>query len=349
MASYKYILYEKKRRGLLITLNRPEKLNALNPELCDELNHALREAETDPEVRALVLTGAGGAFSAGEDLAEADGRETAWPYGIPASSSLVYEYDERRDKERTRFLGRQLYWWRYPKPLIGAVSGWCLGAASSLALTCHVTIAADDAVFGQPQVRHGAGTDFLWVALAGFKNALRYSLTGDHLDAEEALRIGLVNQVVPRERLLDECFALVERIALVPPETVKINLHISRLGLEAMGLLKAWTLNAELSAMAHFTKREEFNRRLEEARKKGGLSAFLEARDGPFRPEPFGPRARHGRKDEGLRMKSAEIDDHPAADLSRQDQIDLSAQLLQRAFGNDPGKIGLPFPGEPAP
>lgn len=299
MASYNFILYEKKRRGLLLTLNRPEKLNALSRELCEELDHALKEAEEDPEIRAVVLTGAGGAFSAGEELAEGDGRETAWPYGIPSGSSLAHEYDERRDKERTRVLGSQLYWWRYPKPLIAAVSGWCLGAASSLALTCHVTIAADDAVFGQPQVRHGAGTDFLWVVLAGFKNALRYSLTGDHVDAGEALRIGLVNRVVPRERLLDECFALVERIALVPPETVKINLHISRLGLEMMGLLKAWTLNAELSAMAHFTKREEFNRRLEEARKKGGLGAFLEARDAPFQPEPFGPRSRRKDKDEG--------------------------------------------------
>src|SRR5206468_1208727 len=82
-----------------------------------------------------------------------------------------------------------------------------------------------DAVLGQPQVRHGANTDFIWVALAGFKNALRYSLTGDHVDAQEALRIGLVNQVVPKDQLLETCFAFVERIALVPPETVKIKLH----------------------------------------------------------------------------------------------------------------------------
>jgi enoyl-CoA hydratase len=140
-------------------------------------------------------------------------------------------------------------------------------------------------------VRHGASTDFIWVALAGFKNALRYSLTGDHVDAQEALRIGLVNQVVPKAELLETCFKFVERIARVPPETVKINLHISTQGLEMMGLRKAWMLNAELAAMARLSKREEFNKRLEEAKKKGGLEAFLRERDAPFQPEPFGPRA----------------------------------------------------------
>jgi len=292
MASYENILYEKQRRGVLITLNRPGVVNSMNGALCRELDGALAQAEEDPEIRAVVITGAGGAFSAGEDLSDIGERETAWPYGIPEGMSLAAEYDDLRDMDRDRTLGSQLYRWEYPKPIIGAVSGWCLGAASWLALTCHLTIAAEDAVFGQPEIRHGSTTDFIWVLLAGFKNAIRYSLTGDHVDAQEALRIGLVNTVVPKEKLLDECFRLVERIALVPPETVKINLHISTLGLEMMGLRKAWMMNAELAAMARLSKREEFNRRLEEAKKRGGLSAFLEARDNPFRPEPFGPRSK---------------------------------------------------------
>ena len=291
MSSYKNILYEKKRCGVQITLNRPHVLNALSEELLSELDSALEEGRKDPEIRAVVLTGAGGNFSSGEDLS-ADTREIAWPYGIPVNSSLVYEYDRIRDQDRKSFLERQLYRWEYPKPIIGAVGGWCLGAASWLALTCHLTYAADDAVFGQPQIRHASGTDFVWVMLAGFKNARRYSLTGDHIDAQEALRIGLVNQIVPKDKLLDECFAFVERVALVPPETVKINLHISRMGLEMMGLRKAWLLNAELSAMARLTKEEEFNRKMENARQSGGLRTFFETRDAPFHPEPFGPRAR---------------------------------------------------------
>lgn len=291
MAQYQTLLYEKQRRGVLITLNRPNALNAMNQDLMNELDAALAQAESDPEIRAVVITGADGAFSVGEDISGRD-PETAWPYGIPAGTSLNATYNTLRDSDRKDILGRQLYRWQYPKPIIAAVSGWCLGAASWLALTCHITIAADDAVFGQPQVRHGANTDFIWVALAGFKNALRYALTGDHVDAREALRIGLVNQVVPKGELLETCFKFVERVALVPPETVKINLHISTLGLEMMGLRKAWTLNSELAAMARLTKREEFNKRLEEAKKKGGLEAFLEERDRPFQPEPFGPKAR---------------------------------------------------------
>jgi enoyl-CoA hydratase/carnithine racemase len=275
----------------LITLNRPHVLNALNSEVWDELDAALEKAKNDAQVRAVVLTGAGGTFSTGEDIS-ADDRPTAWPYGIPEGSSLVYEYDAIREEDRKSFLERQLYRWEYPKPIIAAVSGWCLGAASWLALTCHLTFAADDAVFGQPQVRHAAGTDFIWVMLAGFKNALRYSLTGDPIDAREALRIGLVNTVVPKNKLLDECFAFVERVALVAPETVKINLHVSRLGLEMMGIRKAWLLNSELSAMARLSKAEEFNRKLEEARRSGGLKQFFKTRDAPFQPEPFGPKAR---------------------------------------------------------
>ncbi|MPZ77281.1 MAG: hypothetical protein GEU77_12235 [Deltaproteobacteria bacterium] len=291
MAEYQTILYQKQRNGVLITLNRPNALNAMNQDLMTELDQVLAQAENDPEIRAVVITGAGGAFSVGEDIS-GDDAETAWPYGIPAGSSLNATYNKFRDSDRKDILGRQLYRWQYPKPIIGAVSGWCFGAASWLALTCHITIAAQDAVFGQPQVRHGANSDFIWVALAGFKNALRYALTGDHIDAKEALRIGLVNQVVGNDKLLDECFALVERIAHVPPETVKINLHISTLGMEMMGLRKAWTLNAELAAMARLTKREEFNKRLEDAKKKGGLAAFLQERDAPFQPEPFGPKAK---------------------------------------------------------
>lgn len=291
MAAYGNILYEKKQRGVQITLDRPQALNALNTKLWHELDDALEEAKNDPDIRAVVLTGAGGTFSVGEDL-RVDGPPTAWPYGIPENSSLVYEYDRLRDQDRKTVLERQIYRWEYPKPIIGAVSGLCLGAASWLALTCHLTYAADDAVFGQPDIRHASGTDFIWVLLAGFKNALRYSLTGDHIDAQEALRIGLVNQVVSKDKLLDECFAFVERVALVPPETVKINLHISRMGLEMMGLRKAWLLNAELSAMARLTKEEDFNRKMEEACRQGGLKTFFATRDAPFQPEPFGPHAK---------------------------------------------------------
>ena len=295
MAAYKTILLEKRRQGALITLNRPDVLNAMNQELCSELDAVLESVRGDPEVRAVVITGSTDAFSVGEDLSVENPRPIAWPAGLSESSSLVYEYDRRRDASREWTLQSQMRRWEYPKPIIAAVSGWCLGAGSGLALTCHLTVAAENAVFGQPQVRHSAGSDFIWVLLGGFKKALRYSLTGDHLDAREALRIRLVNKVVPTDTLLDACFAIVERIALVPPETVKINLQKATLGLEMMGLRKALNLNAELSAMAELSTREEFGRPLEEARNAGGLKGFFAARDAAFQPEPFGPRAERPR------------------------------------------------------
>ena len=129
MSDYQTILYEKQRRGVLITLNRPRALNAMNEELMNDLDDALAEAETDPEIRAVVITGAGGVFSAGEDISGPDS-ETAWPYGIPTGTSLNATYNKFRDTDRKDILGRQLYRWQYPKPIIGAVSGWCLGAAS---------------------------------------------------------------------------------------------------------------------------------------------------------------------------------------------------------------------------
>jgi enoyl-CoA hydratase/carnithine racemase len=146
-----------------------------------------------------------------------------------------------------------------------------------------LTIAADDAVFGQPQVRHSDGTDFIWTVLGKFKNALRYGLTGDTVDAREALRLRLVNKVVARAQLLEEAFRLVERIALVPPDTVKINLQKATSGYEMMGLGKAWTLNAELAAMARLSRREEYYRPLEAARQQGGWKAFFTKRDEPFK------------------------------------------------------------------
>lgn len=290
MSDYAEILYEKQRKGVLITLNRPEAMNAISRTMEQELAQALSEAAADPEVRALVITGAGRAFSAGMDQGPKPGRrrDLVWPSGIPTGMSAAELIDSWRGKETKRFL-RIL---EFGKPVIGAINGWAMGAGSWLALYTHITIASENAVFAQPEVRHGSNTSFMWTLLAGFKNALRYGLVGDHIDAQEALRIGIVSKVVPQDKLLEECFGIVERIALVPPETVKINLAISTMGLEMMGLRDALLLDSQLSAPAHVMLREEFRRPLNEAREKKGIKTYLQLRDGPFQPEPFGPKSR---------------------------------------------------------
>ena len=137
-------------------------------------------------------------------------------------------------------------------------------------------------------LEHGIHLD----AAGGFQGRAPLFLTGDHIDAQEALRIGLVSKVVPQDRLLEECFKIVERIALVPPETVKLNLATAIMGMQMMGFRDAWTLDGQLSAGAHTMLREELRRPLEETRKNQGTKAYLQMRDGPFQPEPFGPRSK---------------------------------------------------------
>src|SRR5262245_17088062 len=290
MADYKEILYEKQRRGVLVTLNRPEAMNAISRTIIKELHEALDEVLADPEIRAVVVTGAGRAFSAGMDQGKTAGgrrRDLHWPYGIPTGQSAAEVIDSWRSASRNF-----MRLWEFPKPIIGAINGWAMGAGSWFALFTHITIASENAVFAQPEVRHGSNTSFMWTHLGGFKNALRYGLTGDHIDAQEALRIGLVVKVVPADQLLDECFKIVERIALVPPETVKINLQIAILGLDMMGLRDALTYDKQMSAPAHVMLREEFRKPLDDARANKGIREYLQMRDGPFQPEPFGPRAR---------------------------------------------------------
>lgn len=289
MTEYREILYNKQRGGVLITLNRPEAMNAISRSMIAELHQALDEVEKDSEIRAVVITGAGRAFSAGMDQGNRPGRtrEKVWPYGMAPGQSTAQLIDSWRHDDRNF-----LRLWEFGKPIIGAINGWAMGAGSWLALFTHITLAAENAVFSQPEVRHGSNTSFMWTLLAGFKNALRYGLVGDHVDAQEALRIGLVNKVVPADQLLEECFQIVERIALVPPETVKINLAVATMGLEMMGLRDALVLDNQLSVPAHVMLREEYRKPLDDARATEGIRKYLQLRDGPFQPEPFGPKSK---------------------------------------------------------
>ena len=293
MPDYENILYEKQRGGVLITLNRPEVMNAISDELNHELHTAFEEADADPEVRAIVLTGAGRAFSAGYDIQGGDQGGIVWPYGLPEGKSVAEVIDDWRNRSWNVEHGGLMHAWDIQTPIIAAVSGWCMGGGSWYAMTSHISMAAEDAVFGQVEVRMISDDSFMWVQNGGYKDVLRYALTGDHIDAQEAYRMGLVYKVLPdKETLLEESFQLVERIALVSPETVKINLSVATQGLNVMGLRNAIRYNAELAAAVLTSQREDFRRPLEQAREEGGLRGFIRKRDEPFQPEPFGPRSR---------------------------------------------------------
>ena len=284
--AYETIIYETKGPVATLTLNRPDALNAISQQMTAELHRALDEADADGQVRAIILTGAGRGFSAGYDIARRpDGRAPLDGRGVEHADFLKDWWT--RDAASTQ---RLLHLWHLSKPVIAAVHGWVMGGGFWYALACDITIAADNAVFAQPEVRHTSNTTILFAALAGWKAAHRYALTGDHFDAAEALRLGLVNEVVPPEQLLPKARALAERIARVPEPSVRLNKAVTCYGLLAMGLGAGMLMNVPLSAMAHASYNAERGDLLE-AMKAGGLKAFLETRDGGFRPEPFGPRS----------------------------------------------------------
>ncbi|MCH8110062.1 MAG: enoyl-CoA hydratase/isomerase family protein, partial [Chloroflexi bacterium] len=276
-----------------ITLNSPQTLNAIGEGMEEEVHDALDVAEADDDARVIIINGAGRAFSSGYDMGASTEAETDYETMI-AKGQNVAEHIGRWFKNDRKMVTNQTHIMELSKPVIAAVHGWCMGGGTWLALSCDLTLASADAVFGQPEVRQISNTSFLWVLMAGYKNALRYSLTGDHIDAEEAKRIGLINDVLPdKESLMAEAFRLANRIALNSPETVATNKYIALLGLEMMGLRNAITTNWLLSSIAHSSQRPDYRRKeMLEAAKERGMRAYLEVRDAPFQPEPFGPRSR---------------------------------------------------------
>ena len=284
--AYETILYEVTGPVATITLNRPQSLNAISPQMTAELHTALDAADADPAVRAIVLTGAGRAFSAGYDIARRpDGRSSLDPAGVEVADFLKRWWTT--DSSSVRHL---LHLWQLGTPVIAAVHGWVMGGGFWYSLACDITIAADDAVFAQPEVRHISNTTFLFAALAGWKAAHRYGLTGDHFDAAEALRLGIVNEVVPAADLMSKARALAERIARVPEPAVRLNKAVTCHGLLAMGIGAGMLANIPLSALAHASFNSDRGDLLQ-AMQEGGLRAFLDARDGKFAPEPFGPKS----------------------------------------------------------
>lgn len=277
------VLYEQAGPVVTLTLNRPAQMNAISRQLETELHAALDQADADRTVRAIILTGAGRAFSAGYDIARGDSERASRQ---PVSGFLREWYS--RAMQNPRYM---MHLMELSTPVIAAVNGWCIGGGLWYSLACDITIASDRATFGQPEVRMVSNSTVLFAALVGWKHAHRYALTGDHFDAAEALRIGVVNEVVPHDELMDRAMALARRLALVPPDSVRLNKAITVYGLEAMGLRNALNTNAFLSTLVEASNDGPDVEPLEHAQRTGGFRAFLEARDGPFTPEPFGPRA----------------------------------------------------------
>ncbi len=267
--SFEYIVYEMVEDKIArLTLNRPEKMNAMSPKLLAELEEALEAFARDDDASVLILRGAGRAFCAGYDL-------TPPPKGGGKFTITHDRWAMRRHVERWQRL------WNLPKPTIAQVHGYCLAGATELAGHCDLLFAAEDAQFGHPAGRTLGvlPTLSMWPYLIGMRRTKEFLFTGDSMTAAEALEYGLVNRVVPRERLDEEVLAYARRVAKVPVDMLTLHKAATNRFFELMGVYAAEQSASEFDAIAHATPtaKEEFRKFAE----RGVKSTTLE-RDQAF-------------------------------------------------------------------
>ena len=251
--------------GVRLVLNRPAKLNALSGELVDALSAAIDAAASDPGVRVVVIEGAGRAFSSGYDLTEeAEGE----PPGPVRWRELL-----ATDVAATlRILD-------CPKPVIAQVHGYALAGGLELAMACDLVIAAEETRLGEPEIRYGsAPVTLLMPYLIGQKKTRELLLTGDLIDALEAERIGLVNRVVPAERLAAEVDALADRLARTPPEVMGPTKRMLNRAMDAAGFRLAVEAGLDLGAIINAADTPE-QREWDAIVRRDGLKAALAWRD----------------------------------------------------------------------
>ena len=267
--TYETIGLERAGEVALLTLARPQRLNAINRQMLGELQEALDEVERDDALRVLMVKGAGGNFSSGFDLKE---QMEARPSGEQAWREIL-------DRD---FAGIMRFW-HLRKPTIAAVEGYCLAGGCELALCCDITIAAEDAIFGEPELKFGAGIVVMMLPfLVGPKRAKEIILTGaDRIPAPEAARIGLINRVVPSAQLEASALALARHIAVIDPQLVGETKRAINQCFETMGLVEA--LNAALDIdLAIEGKGSDDKRAFMEIARKDGLRKAIEWRDARF-------------------------------------------------------------------
>jgi enoyl-CoA hydratase len=248
-----------------ITLHRPDKLNAIDRTLAAALDDAIARACADPAIGAILLTGAGRAFSVGYDLVSED-----------------YANDAEWWRDNIDECCRHLFAiWNAPLPIVAAVNGFALAGGLELMLCCDLAIAAEDARLGEPEVRHASGPPTLMLPwIVPIRHARHLMYTGDMIDGREAARIHLVNEAVPAERLLPEARRLATKLARMPKPAIKYAKASLNQAQLLAGLQAPWEYNRETMAQLHASGpgRAWLQRLLEMP-----LKEFLELREAPFR------------------------------------------------------------------
>ena len=256
--TYEQILFETKENVAWIRLNRPEKLNALTHHLSGEALEALAEAANDPDIRAVVITGEGRGFSAGQDLDDLRGNAD-----VSVADHLRQNYN--------RLIQAIV---DLPKPVIAGVNGVAAGAGASLTFACDVRIASDAASFTQAFVKIGlvpdSGGNWLLPRIVGYAKALELSITGERIRADEAYRIGLVTKVVPAEGFPSELEAYAQTLAKMPTRAIG---GTKQLMTQALGMTLAETLEAEAVLQQEQAGSEDF---------REGVAAFMDKREPRF-------------------------------------------------------------------
>jgi enoyl-CoA hydratase len=267
--AYDTILFEMRGPVGLLTLNRPDKLNAINGKMVEEVGALFDRVEKDPEVRTLVVTGAGRAFSAGFDLAE--GANRPWNTVGDVRPVLQADFD---------FIMR---FWHSPLPTVAAVKGYALAGACELAMACDITIAATGSRFGEPELRFGSGIVALLMPwLSGPKRAKEAILTGnDKISAEEALAMGLVNRVVPEGEEVKVALAIAREIAINDREKVRITKQAINRAYSIMGFEQSLAVGLDADVQIEALQTPE-GKMFREIRQREGLRAALAWRDARF-------------------------------------------------------------------
>ena len=283
MTDFENIVVETADSGVAtITLNRPEKLNALSMGLRDDLDAALKELNPGDDIRVVRIKAAGRAFCAGYDLTPGQRRDTD---GAKEQGTQAWQLGESRialDRQGLRdMVDRWLWMWSFRKPIVAQVHGYCLAGGGELVGACDIIFAAYDAQFGHPasRVLGIPPTLGMWPAKIGMLKTKELLFTGDQIDGIEAERIGMVNHAIPAEELDARTLAFCERIAQLPLDALSIHKHITNRWFEIAGLKTAAADGAEFDAIYHETP--AFSK-FGQIAATDGLKAALAWRDGPF-------------------------------------------------------------------
>jgi enoyl-CoA hydratase len=264
------VRYDRDGAVATLTLDRPDRLNAIVPELVVDLEAALDRAEADASVRVVRLRGAGRAFCAGYDIG----------WGAAAMADEGAEWDPMADQRMmSRYVRAYMRLWRSPKPVIAQVHGFCVGGGTDFALCSDLIVCAQDCRIGYPPARvWGSPTTAMWVYRLGLERAKRLLLTGDPVDGETAVAWGLASEAHPAEELDGACLALAQRVARLPANQLQMMKLLVNQAYEQMGLSTTQLIGTLLDGAArHTPEGAAFTRAAAE-----DVRAAVAARDAPF-------------------------------------------------------------------